>query len=579
MRELVDLGMTVARINFSHGTPDEQKDAFHAVRAAAHHARRSVAVMVDLPGPKIRLEDLPGDELELEVGQRFELRTNRPSLAHEVQPGDRLLLADGAVELVVLAPTEVESADQSDVSGHQREQSSEQLEQPTEQPEAAEATESQPADPEVTESWPATAETTDQPTTPQAAEDAEHAATSDAAEQPAQTEALDAQPATAGAIEAADQPATQGEVVDQPAEEATDQPAQTQPPTAPPEAPAEQPSDPTQPTRAIPAEVVRGGLIRSRAGVNVPVERVPSNGLTDEDRAAVPRALELRADVLAQSFVRGAEDVRALRALLPTPGPLVVAKIETRAGVEHFDEILAEVDGVMVARGDLGVDMPYEEVPLVQKDLIRRAHARGRFTIVATQMLESMTSARRPTRAEASDVANAVLDGTDAVMLSAETAIGQYPIDAAQTMLSICAATERGGPTAALLRQPPVSASDDQEQVCRAAVSLADGHSAVAAIWCFTRTGRTAEILSLLRPSDQVVAFTINAIAARRVAGRRGVVPVVLSAAATREPLVDQMRSAARAQGLLADGPATVVLVTTSAQPGGINRLELHRID
>jgi pyruvate kinase len=110
-------------------------------------------------------------------------------------------------------------------------------------------------------------------------------------------------------------------------------------------------------------------------------------------------------------------------------------------------------------------------------------------------------------------------------------------------------------------------------------VSLADGHSAVAAIWCFTRTGRTAEILSLLRPSDQVVAFTINAIAARRVAGRRGVVPVVLSAAATREPLVDQMRSAARAQGLLADGPATVVLVTTSAQPGGINRLELHRID
>jgi pyruvate kinase len=550
VRELVDLGMTVARINFSHGTPDEQKDAFHAVRAAAHHARRSVAVMVDLPGPKIRLEDLPGDELELEVGQRFELRTNRPSLAHEVQPGDRLLLADGAVELVVLAPTEVESADQSDVSGHQREQSSEQLEQPTEQPEAAEATESQPADPEVTESWPATAETTDQPTTPQAAEDAEHAATSDAAEQPAQTEALDEQPATAGAIEAADQPATQGEVVDQPAEEATDQPAQTQPPTAPPEAPAEQPSDPTQPTRAIPAEVVRGGLIRSRAGVNVPVERVPSNGLTDEDRAAVPRALELRADVLAQSFVRGAEDVRALRALLPTPGPLVVAKIETRAGVEHFDEILAEVDGVMVARGDLGVDMPYEEVP-----------------------------ARRPTRAEASDVANAVLDGTDAVMLSAETAIGQYPIDAAQTMLSICAATERGGPTAALLRQPPVSASDDQEQVCRAAVSLADGHSAVAAIWCFTRTGRTAEILSLLRPSDQVVAFTINAIAARRVAGRRGVVPVVLSAAATREPLVDQMRSAARAQGLLADGPATVVLVTTSAQPGGINRLELHRID
>ncbi|CAN5779897.1 pyruvate kinase [soil metagenome] len=484
-RELVDAGMSVARVNFSHGTPDEQRAAFHAVRAAAHHARRSVAVMVDLPGPKIRLEDLPNGELELEVGQRFALRTNRPSLAQEVQPGDRLLLADGAVELVVLAPTENESADQSDVTGHQSDQ-------PTDEPAA-----------------------TDQP-----------------------------------------EPAAE-----QPAEEA-------------PEQPAEQPTD-----QAIPTEVVRGGLIRSRAGVNVPIERLPSVGLTDQDRQAVPRALELRADVIAQSFVRSADDVRALRALLPRPGPLLLAKIETRLAVERFDEILAEVDGVMVARGDLGVDMPYEQVPLVQKDLVRRAHARGRFTIVATQMLESMTSARRPTRAEASDVANAVLDGADAVMLSAETAIGQFPVDAARTMLSICAATEQGSPAGLLERQRAASATDDQEAVCRAAVSLADEHPTVGAIWCFTRTGRTAEILSLLRPSDPIVAFTLSATAARRVAARRGVVPVVLAAPKARAPLVDQMRAAANAQGLLSDGGQTVVLVTTSSQPGGINRLELHRVE
>ncbi|HVM30283.1 MAG TPA: pyruvate kinase [Candidatus Limnocylindrales bacterium] len=580
-RELVDLGMSVARINFSHGTPDEQKTAFHAVRAAAHHARRSVAVMVDLPGPKIRLQDLPDGELELEVGQRFDLRTNRPSLAQEVQPGDRILLADGAVELVVLQGPE--NAVESDVVGHQ-------LEQPTERPAEQEAAADEPqATEQATEQEapsnepPATErpneQASDQPSVQEQPTEPATEQSAESIEQPAAEPTADALPPDRPTEQASGQPSVQEQPAAEDPEQATDQ--STQPAEhAAPEAPTADQQPAAGPTDvAIPTEVVRGGLIRSRAGVNVPIERLPSNGLTEQDRDALARALELRADVIAESFVRSADDVRALRALLPRPGPLVVAKIETRLAVERFDEILQEVDGVMVARGDLGVDMPYEQVPLVQKDLVRRAHARGKFTIVATQMLESMTSARRPTRAEASDVANAVLDGADAVMLSAETAIGQYPVDAARTMMSICIATEKGASGSALDRQPAVSASDDQEAVCRAAVGLADEHPSANAIWCFTRTGRTAEILSLLRPSDPIVAFTISAIAARRVAARRGVIPVVLPATKVREPLVDQMRAAARAQGLLTDDGQTVVLVTTSSQRGGINRLELHRVE
>ncbi len=190
-------------------------------------------------------------------------------------------------------------------------------------------------------------------------------------------------------------------------------------------------------------EVVNGGTVRSRSGVNIPSSRLTGDGLTDDDRAAVPRALELRVDLIAQSFVRTADDVRALKALLPADGPRLVAKIETQAALDQIDGIMDVADGIMVARGDLGVDIPFEEVPLAQKNLISAAAQRDRFTIVATQMLESMTGAPRPTRAEVSDVANAVLDGADAVMLSAETAIGSFPVEALSAMARICLATER----------------------------------------------------------------------------------------------------------------------------------------
>ena len=325
----------------------------------------------------------------------------------------------------------------------------------------------------------------------------------------------------------------------------------------------------------VQTEVVHGGLIRSRAGVNIPSSRLTGDGLTDDDRAAVPRALELRVDLIAQSFVRTADDVRALRAMLPPDGPRLVAKIETRSAVEAIDPILAVADGIMVARGDLGVDVPFEEVPLIQKDLIDAASRAERFTIVATQMLESMVSAPRPTRAEVSDVANAVLDGADAVMLSAETAIGSFPLEALQAMARICLATERVVVGDAHPTHPTELVTLATATIL--AATAATRWTDVGAIWCFTRTGHTAEKLSITRPDVPIVAFTLSPVVARRLAVRRGVIPMILPATGKGEPLIARMESAWRAQRGH-DEYDTVILVTTSGSPTGINRFEIQRL-
>jgi pyruvate kinase len=255
-------------------------------------------------------------------------------------------------------------------------------------------------------------------------------------------------------------------------------------------------------------------------------------------------------------------------------------KVETRSAVDNFDAIAAEADGVMVARGDLGVDLPFEDVPLVQKDLIRRATTGGKFVIVATQMLESMTGAPRPTRAEVSDVANAVLDGADAVMLSAESAIGQFPVETLEAMERICAKAEADG-VSFLTPAGYVGGESTGDAIIAAAtyISMRDtaGPGIPDAIWCFTRTGRTAELLSLSRPGMPIVAFTLSPIVARRLAVRRAVMPVVLSANAKTGTLIERMEGAWRSQRG-AEPLKTVLLVTTSQRPGGINRLEIHEL-
>ena len=523
--DLIAAGMDVARVNFSHGTADDHKAYVHAVRAAAHSARRSVAVMVDLPGPKLRLGELDGGEAVLVTGGKFTLRSEVRAASVPDMPAEPTAEPAAEPPVAVDQPTEPEAS------------SAEAAE-----PDATAEPEAVAAEPEVVAA---------EPEAMTARTDATLADDDTAGHVLAHS--LEVGDASGALVRGADI-STLLVVGDRVL--LADGAAELR-------VTGIDGSD-------IATEIVNGGLVRSRCGVNIPSERFRDGGLTDEDRAAVPRALEMRVDLLAQSFVRSAADVVALKALLPADGPRVIAKIETRAALDDFDAICAAADGIMVARGDLGVDIPFEEVPTIQKDLVRRAIAAGRFTIVATQMLESMIGAGRPTRAEVSDVANAVLDGADAVMLSAETAIGAYPVEALSAMERICRAAEQHN------RAPIAGTSDPATAITLAAAAMA-ASGGVEGIWCFTRSGRTAELLSLHRPPVPVVAFTLSPVVARRLAVRGGVIPLVLPAGAKSSPLIAQMEAAWRAQRAGADYK-TVLLLTTSSQPQGINRLEIHHL-
>ncbi|NJD28892.1 MAG: pyruvate kinase [Chloroflexi bacterium] len=326
----------------------------------------------------------------------------------------------------------------------------------------------------------------------------------------------------------------------------------------------------------IRTDVVRGGTVRSGAGVAVPAARLSAPALSARDRADIPRAISMGATYVGQSFVRGAEDIADLRRLLGTDGPGIVAKIETRPAIESFDAILDVTDAVMIARGDLGVELPYEQVPLIQKQLVGRALERGVPTIVATQMLESMIAAPRPTRAEASDVANAVFDGVDAIMLSGETAIGAHPLEAAETAARIASLCEMEG--AAYLpsgmSRPP---GTDTGALAYAAVTLAAAHEEITAIACYTRTGRTARMLASLRPRVPVIAFSPDPEVGSRLALINGVVPR-LSVALDESDRLGRLNALLGEARLLGDG-ATVVLVSSTATPGSApNLLGIQRV-
>jgi pyruvate kinase len=323
-------------------------------------------------------------------------------------------------------------------------------------------------------------------------------------------------------------------------------------------------------------EVVRGGTIRSGAGVAVPAARLSSPALTARDRADIPRAISMGTTYVGQSFVRGGEDVATLRRLLGKDGPWIVAKIETRPAVDSFDAILEVTDAVMIARGDLGVEMPYEQVPLIQKQLVGRALERGVPTIVATQMLESMIAAPRPTRAEASDVANAVFDGADAIMLSGETAIGAHPLEAVEAAARIASLCEVEGAAhlPSGMTRPP---GTDTGALAYAAVTLAATHAEIAAIACYTRTGRTARVLASLRPRVPVIAFTPDPAVGSRLALVNGVVPR-LSVALHESDRLGRLNELLNETRLLGDG-ATVVVVSSTATPGSApNLLGIERV-
>jgi pyruvate kinase len=292
--------------------------------------------------------------------------------------------------------------------------------------------------------------------------------------------------------------------------------------------------------------VVDGGTLTAHKGMNLPGVHVSAPALTDKDREDAVDGVRRGVDYLALSFVRRAEDVGELRALVPKEMKLV-AKIEKATALEDLDRILAASDAVMVARGDLGVELPFEQVPLVQKRLIREATQHGKPVITATQMLESMVHAPRPTRAEASDVANAILDGTDAVMLSAETAVGNYPVEAVQAMDRIIREMERH-PTLRDERR----LGNGRDGAARDGVSVEDaiawGTNAVARmlktplIVTLTTGGFTSRKVAALRPPVPILAVTTEVATYRQLALVWGVVPVLVD----RVPSYDAMLAVVR---------------------------------
>jgi pyruvate kinase len=324
-------------------------------------------------------------------------------------------------------------------------------------------------------------------------------------------------------------------------------------------------------------EVVRGGSVRGRVGVNVPSERLKLPAVTEADRRALRTAVELGADVVAQSFVRAADDVLELRSLMGDRPLPIVAKIETRPAVEAIVDICRFVDGVMVARGDLGVELPLEEIPVVQKSLLREARAAGRATIVATQMLESMLHAARPTRAEASDVANAILDGADAIMLSGETAVGEFPIEAARTASRIAEVAEERGDAFRALRAG-CNHRDEAAAVAHAAGQIANDDPAVAAIACYTRGGLTANLLSAERPRVPIVAFASSPAVRRALTLRWGVVPVEGREPTDTDEMIAIMDDGLRARRLAEAGASVVMAASSPAGRTHTNLIKVHRI-
>jgi pyruvate kinase len=448
--DLIDAGMNVARVNFSHGTREEHAATIAAVRAAASSRNCPVAVLGDLQGPRIRVGELsrprvlePGEDVifvpEAAVNGT-EIPVTYDALADDVHAGDRVLINDGLLELIVL---DVEA-------------------------------------PRVT------------------------------------------------------------------------------------------------------LRVVHGGELRSHKGINLPGVRVSAPSVTDKDREDIAFAIAHDLDYLALSFVRQAQDLATLRSLVPSR-ILIIAKIEKDAALHHMESILRAADGVMVARGDLGVELPFEEVPIAQKRIIRLANLVGRPVITATQMLESMVEHPRPTRAEASDVANAILDGTDAVMLSAETAAGAFPRLAVEAMRRIvCEIEGHARPsgreeqrTRRVDRDRPVNTEDAiAAATCAAARML--GTPLVVVI---TKSGFSARIVASHRPGVPILALTDEPRTFRQLALVWGVIPHLIEHVSSYEAAVPLVRSAALDRGLARPGDR--VLVTAGVPfdvPGTTNLMKVELV-
>ena len=321
-----------------------------------------------------------------------------------------------------------------------------------------------------------------------------------------------------------------------------------------------------------------GGLLKSNKGMNLPGIEVSAPSLTEKDRADIPFAIEHELEYLALSFVRRPEDIEELRALLPK-GMLVVAKIEKDSALTRIEQILRVSDAVMVARGDLGVELPFEEVPLQQKRIISLAARYGRPVITATQMLESMVQHPRPTRAEASDVANAILDGTDAVMLSAETAAGLHPVLAVEAMRRIAIAAEQAPVARGQGLDRVLAGSATTEETIAAAAVTALRLLGASTIVVFTKSGFSARIVAARRPNVRIVVLTDNPRTYRQLAMVWGVVPFLVPHCDTYEEMATVARELLQAHGYAKAGDRIVVTAGVPFDtPGSTNQLKVETV-
>ncbi len=402
MRDLLRLGMDVARLNFSHGTHEDHARNIEHLRRAAEFEHRTVCILQDLQGPKIRTGRLEQREpVLLQTGSRViitprdiagtptRISTTFPGLAHEIESGVRILLSDGLIELRVCS-----------VRG-----------------------------------------------------------------------------------------------------------------------------------KDVVCEVLNGGMLGEHQGINLPGVALSIPALTEKDRTDLEFGLKHAVDAVALSFVRSGEDVRTVKQIIAACGSdvPVIAKLEKPQAIDHLEEILEASDGVMVARGDLGVEMAPEKVPVIQKHIIQRAAEWRKPVITATQMLESMIENPRPTRAEASDVANAIFDGTDAVMLSAETATGKYPREAVAMMARIVVEAESSIEFTRSRRRRENRGLSIAESICESIANAAKDLP-MSAIAVFTETGNTARMISKYRPPAPVYAFTYIAPTVHRMNLYWGVHPLALPA-------------------------------------------------
>ena len=450
LERLIRAGLNIARLNFSHGDFTDHAERIARIRAAERATGRRVAILADLPGPKMRLGKIDPEPIELRGGASFILTSDDivgdaqrvsmsfTSLPKVVKPGDGLYLNDGLVQLRV-----------DRVAGND-----------------------------------------------------------------------------------------------------------------------------------VQCQVIVGGELRSRKGLNLPGIDLGISAFTGHDRDCLEFALEHGVDAVSQSFVEKAADIEAVRAAAKAMGrqPFVIAKIERSGALKHFEEILRAADGIMVARGDLGVEVPIQEIAITQKQLIAKASLAAKPVITATQMLESMVSSRLPTRAEATDVANAILDGTDCLMLSGESAMGRYPEEAVTMLAKIAAATEAHRPPtrlndlwAAIRQTPPQTVAEAIAAVVEHALETVP----CAAVFVPTHTGTTARMISRFNPSVWVVALSRDRAVCQGLAFSYGVHPVELA----QEP--DDWRGWARAwlrEQPLPGNTAMLVAGPSTRNPDANHRIEFLRV-